>query len=136
MTSRIDQIRQDLENELEASEAEVGRLKAELAAAEKDHKAIKDAISALGRKSGPSPKKPSLKKADVEKALLQELRGRKDAVPLAELEASLREAFTRKGCSLTGFSLRFKEALQHSDIEQTVAGVRRKTADPLGQPIK
>jgi len=122
--SRLDQIRQDLENELEASEAEVGRLKAELAAAEKDHKAIKDAIAALGRKSGPSPKKPTVKKVDVCEALREVLQGLPGPTPKAEVEVSLRERFSSKGFGLTGFALRFKEALEQTDIEETEQGLR------------
>lgn len=121
--NRLDQIREQLETELELADAEVGRLKAELAAATKDHKAIKDALQALGKNAAPTRKKPSVKKADMHKAVLEQLRDQPSPVPANELDAALRDHFTRKGCSLTGFSLRLKEVLGGDNITNTPEGV-------------
>ncbi|PHQ31495.1 hypothetical protein [Rhodopirellula bahusiensis] len=130
-SNRLDDIRSQLETELECSAAEVGRLKAELAAAQKDHKAITDAVNALGRKPSSAPKKPSVKKVDMKKAIREQLRDQPSPCPVDELDAALRDHFTRKGCSLTGFALRLKEVLADDEIEQTEAGIAL-AAMPVG----
>jgi len=126
--SRLDQIREQLETELECAEVEVGRLKEELTAAERDHKAIKDALTALGKGRAPSPKKRTLKKADVEKAVREQLRVQPKPLPVEELDAALRDEFAGKGYSLTGFSLRLKEALKQDGVIATEQGVRLREA--------
>ena len=121
--SRLEAIRSDLEQELELAEAEVGRLKAELSAAEKEAKAIKDAVTALGRKPGSSPKKPALKKAEVIKAVKALLNQAGKPVPREQLEAAVQEWANKSGKSATGLMLRIKEALADPKIAVTEAGI-------------
>jgi len=118
--TRLDAIRSDLEQEHELAEAEVGRLKAELSAAEKDAKAIKDALVALGRKPGSSPKQPALKKVDVIKAIASLLAKAGKPVSRDELGAALVELANKNGKAATGLQLRIKEAL--SEAQFTVDG--------------
>ena len=117
--SRLDAIRSDLEQEQDLADAEVGRLKAELSAAEKDAKAIKDALTALGRKPGTSAKKPALKKVDVIKAIKSLLAKAGKPVSRDDLGGALTELANKNGKSATGLQLRIKEAL--SDPQFTVA---------------
>jgi len=117
--TRLDAIRSDLEQERDIADAEVGRLKAELAAAEKDAKAIKDALTALGRKPGSSPKKPALKKVDAIKAVKAILAKAGKPVSRDELTAAVIELAGKNGKSATGLQLRIKEAL--AEAQFTVA---------------
>jgi hypothetical protein len=117
--SRLDAIRSDLEQEFDIADAEVSRLKAELSAAEKDAKAIKDALAALGRKPGSSPKKPALKKVDVIKAIKSILAKAATPLPKGKLDGLLVEMASKNGKSATGLQLRIKEAL--SDPQFTVS---------------
>lgn len=121
--TRLEDIRSQLETELECSEAEVGRLKAELDVAETEYKKVKNALTALGKNGAPSPKKKTVKQADVRKAVYDQLRDQPSPVPCDELEAALRDAFTRKGFALTGFTQRLAEVLKDENITQSDAGV-------------
>ncbi len=59
--SRLSQIRNDLQQELDCAEGNLARLKEQLSAAERDHKAIKDAVAALSKRGGSSTRKPTVK---------------------------------------------------------------------------
>ena len=121
--SRLDAIRSDLEQEFDIADAEVSRLKAELSAAEKDAKAIKDALTALGRKPGSSPKKPALKKVDVIKAIKSILAKAGTPVSKGKLDGLLVEMASKSGKSATGLQLRIKEALSDPQFTLSEAGV-------------
>lgn len=129
--SRLDSIRSDLEQEFDIADAEVSRLKAELSAAEKDAKAIKDALTALGRKPGSSPKKPALKKADVIKAVKTLLAKASRPVSREELGAALVELANKNGKSQTGLQLRIKEALSDPQFTVSEAGVSLTANAPV-----
>lgn len=129
--NRLDAIRSDLEQELELADAEVGRLKAELAAAEKEAKAIKDAVAALGRKPGSSPKKPAFKKAEVIKAVKSILTQAGRSLSPAELEAALIELAGKLGKSATGLKLRIKEALAEPQFTVTEQGISLAANTPV-----
>ena len=135
MTTRLDTIRTELENELEIAEAEAGRLKTELAAADKDVKAIKDALTALGRRPRQAAKKPALKKADVIKALAAILAKAGKPVPREQIEGHLRELAEANGKSATGLGLRIKEALATDQFEQSEQGISL-SADEMRQAEK
>lgn len=130
--SRLDAIRRDLETEYEIAEAEVGRLKAELSAAEKDHKAIKDALAALGRKPGQTPKKPVFKKVEVVKAITSLLTRAGRPMSREELETALRQYATKSGKSLNGLQLRIKEALSADEFTESEAGFAPAAASVVG----
>ena len=129
MSSAIDNIREQLEAELEIAESEVGRLAEEHAAAQRDHKAIKDALSALGR-PGQGAKKPAFKKADVLRLLSKLLSDADQPKPLAELDAAIREHARQSGMSATGLQLRLKEALADARFVQSDDGIMLKKKVP------
>lgn len=129
--SRLDAIRQELENELELAEAEAGRLKTELAAADKDVKAIKDALTALGRKPGQPTKKPALKKVEVIKAITSLLKNATDPVSHDALEAALSEHASKNGKSATGLKLRMNESLAGEEFTVTEHGISLTAKTPI-----
>ena len=130
-SSRLDEIRSDLQQELDLADAEVSRLKAELNAAEKDAKAIKDALAALGRKPGSSPKKPAMKKVEVIKAMKALLIKAGRAVPRGELEAALQELANKNGKSATGLQLRIKEALADPQFAEAEGSISLSAKTPV-----
>jgi hypothetical protein len=130
-SSRLDEIRSDLQQELDLADAEVSRLKAELNAAEKDAKAIKDALAALGRKPGSSPKKPAMKKVEVIKAMKALLIKAGRAVPRGELEAALQELANKNGKSATGLQLRIKEALADPQFAEADGNISLSAKTPV-----
>lgn len=130
-SSRLDEIRSDLQQELDLADAEVNRLKAELTAAEKDAKAIKDALAALGRKPGASPKKPAMKKVEVIKAMKALLSKAGRAVPRGELEAALQELANKNGKSATGLQLRIKEALADPQFAEAEGSISLSAKTPV-----
>ena len=122
-STRLDEIRSDLEHELEIADVEVGRLKSELVAAEKDAKAIKDALAALGRKPGAAAKKPALKKAEVIKGIRSILAKADEPMTREELMVALIELVESNGKSQTGLQLRVKEALAEPQFTISDAGI-------------
>lgn len=121
--TRLDAIRNELEQELEVAEAEAGRLKAELSAAEKDVKAIKDALIALGRKPGAAPKKPAIRKVEVIRFMKKLLTRLGRPISRADLDATLSAEVSKQGKSATGLQLRIKEALAGDEFTVTDKGI-------------
>lgn len=125
MSSTLKRIQEELDHELETANAEVGRLEAELTAARRDQKSIKDALSALGRPGKPA-KKPTLKKADVINAMIRLLQQADRSVPIEQLEGAIREFARKKGLAVTGIQLRMKEAIADPRFTKGQDGISLK----------
>ena len=118
--SRLEEVRQQLSDELDQREAESQQLKAQLDAVEADRKAIAAALAALGRKRGAATK-PSARKTQVV-AILRELLEANGPIEKADLKALVGERLTAAGKSLSGFGLRFGEAMKDPQFESMPSG--------------
>lgn len=124
--ARLEAVRETLDHELELAEAEVGRLKAELEAAQKERRAIHGALVALGRKKPSKPTgKPAPKKDQVIQ-IVEDLLKANGPMPREDLEALAKENLTEAGVGLNGFGLRFGEAMKDDRFAHESNGTIRQ----------
>lgn len=127
MNSPIAQIVTELQNQLAPIEAEENRCRTALAELKDQRQKIEAALSVLGSGSSKSKPakagKPCATKQEVV-AIVGELLRTNRAIPIADLEALTKENLAESGDrSLSGFGLRFREALRQPEFRVSPAGV-------------
>jgi len=131
MSSKIDSIKKILREEKDDFVAVVKSLRTQLVVAEEDVSRVVIALNALEQKpskkaarktSFSGPKKPCSTKQETIVAIMDILNAN-GAVPVEDLKGLTSDKLTEQGKSLSGFALRFGEALRDPRIEEREPGI-------------
>ncbi len=131
MSTKIDAIKKILREEKDAFVAVVKSLRTQLGVAEEDVSRVVTALNALEqkpakkavKKTGPSgPKKPCPTKQETLVAIM-EILDANGIVPVDDLKGLTSDKLVEQGKSLSGFALRFGEALRDPRIEEREPGI-------------
>lgn len=113
MDLSVDQARDHLEAQLAPLDTKATELESALAGINENRKRLRAALSALDGGSGKSRNKPARKcvTKDMVIDLADQLVADNTEVPKSDLDALVRDKIQAKGFSLSGFALRFNEAM-------------------------
>lgn len=113
MDVTIDEAVTVLEEQLAPLDGQVTELECQLGTLKETQKRLRAALNALkggGKSLASSPKKKCVKKLEVVR-LVQKYLERDGSIPIDELKQFVSATITKQGWSLSGFGLRFKEAI-------------------------
>jgi len=131
MSTNLDSIKKILREEKDARVAVAKSLRTQLEVADEDVSRVVTALNALEQKPAKraakktnlsGPKKPCPTKQETIVAVMEILDGN-GAVPVDDLKGLTSDKLTEQGKSLSGFALRFGEALRDPRIEEREPGI-------------
>jgi len=131
MNTKMDSIKKILREEKDAFVAAVKSLKTQLEVAEEDVSRVVTALNALEQKpskkvvkktSSSGPKRPCPTKQETI-VVIMDILNANGTVPVNDLKGLTSDKLIEQGKSLSGFALRFAEALRDPRIEEREPGV-------------